>query len=75
MPYTDEDLIRTRVKNRRNEKEKVEMEYKHCIVVIDVFSKYVELGALKGKSSDEVARWFESRILCRYGTPYILRID
>ena len=42
---------------------------------MDVFSKYVELRALSSKSSEEIARWFDTRVICRYGTPMILRSD
>ena len=75
MPLDDEQVIRTRTKARRVEKREEEDEYKHCIVVIDVYSKYVELGALKSKSSNEIADWFDTRILCRYGSPFVLRSD
>ena len=44
-------------------------------MVIDVFSKYVELGALKTKSSDEIYKWFDTHIICQYGSPFVLRTD
>ena len=40
-----------------------------------MFSKYVELGALKSKSSEEICKWFDANILCRYGSPFVLRTD
>lgn len=51
LPLTDEEIIRQRTKRKNKNSD---AEFKHCIVVIDVFSKYVELGALKSKSSTEV---------------------
>ena len=47
----------------------------HLIVCIDVFSKYIELGALTSKASAEIMEWFDTRIIARYGSPFILRSD
>ena len=53
LGFTDEDIIKnrtsTRAKKDKNSLKEGEEDYKHCIIVIDIFSKYVELGALKSK--------------------------
>ena len=47
----------------------------HTIVAVDSFSKFLEIGPLKGKSSKDVTKWFESTIINRYGKPEIIRTD
>ena len=40
--------------------------------MIDIFSKYVILGALKTKASKEIADWLENNLFCIYGTPFAI---
>ena len=47
----------------------------HCIIAVDVMSKWVELGALVDKSSHTITRWFHDNITCRFGTPRLVRCD
>lgn len=47
----------------------------NLVVAVDVFTKWVELGAFKTKQASEIARWIESNLLARYGTPAIIRTD
>ena len=43
--------------------------------MIDIFSKYVILGALKTKASKEIADWLEFNLFCTYGTPFTIISD
>ena len=47
----------------------------HCIVAVDVFSKYVEIYPIADKSSTTVGNWFFSEIIARYGLPVWVRTD
>ena len=47
----------------------------HYTVVIDNFSKYVILGALKTKASKEIADWLETNLFCTYGIPFAIFSD
>lgn len=40
-----------------------------------MFSKWVEAAPISNKSSDTVGTWFNSNILCRYGTPQRVHLD
>ena len=42
---------------------------KHCLLLIDIFSKWVELVPMKMKSSEEVAEAIFPHILARFGIP------
>ena len=42
---------------------------KYCIVAIDYFTKWVELGALASRDSAVVAAWIEDNVLCRFPYP------
>ena len=44
-------------------------------MVIDIFSKYVILGALKTKAIKEIADWLETNLFCTYGTPFAIISD
>ena len=41
--------------------------YKYLISAQCYFSKFIELGALKTKKAEEVAKWVCNNIICRYG--------
>ena len=43
--------------------------HKHLLVIICMFSKWVEAFPLTSKTSDEVLDKFFSEIICRYGLP------
>ena len=45
------------------------------IVAVCPFSKWVEAGILPDKRSSTVARWVHAELLCRYGSPRIIRSD
>lgn len=47
----------------------------HAIVAVDPMTKWVEIGAIKDKSSATVATWFHETITCRYGPPAKVRSD
>ena len=42
------------------------------MVYIDLFSRWIEIGALPSLNSHEVAKWFFNEIVCRYGLPLIV---
>ena len=42
---------------------------KYCIVAIDYFTKWVELGALASRTSAVVAAWIEDNVICRFPYP------
>ena len=48
---------------------------KDVIVVIDCFTKWVEVGILPTLDSHATAAWFHSTIVCCYGAPGIMRSD
>lgn len=48
---------------------------KFIIICIDVFSKWVELGAIKSKSPEVTGEWFYDFILSRYGLCSFVRCD
>ena len=45
------------------------------IVAVCAFSKWVEAGPLEDKRSATVTRWVHSELVCRYGTPALIRTD
>lgn len=47
----------------------------HAVVAVDPLTKWVEIGALRDKSSATVAQWFHENITCRYGPPGRVRCD
>lgn len=47
----------------------------HAIVAVDAMTKWVEIGALKDRSSATIAAWFHFNITCRYGPPGRVRSD
>ena len=49
--------------------------YKHCLIMVDVFSKWVELFPMKSKQSSEVWEVMLHNVFYRYGSPYELRFD
>jgi hypothetical protein len=49
--------------------------YKHALVCIDPFSKWVELFPMRTKTSEEVWNVLYSQLFCRFGLPVELRCD
>jgi hypothetical protein len=47
----------------------------HAVVAVDPMTKWVEIGAIKDKSSSTIATWFHEAITCRYGPPAKVRSD
>ena len=47
----------------------------YIMVMIDLFSKWVELVAIPTKESCETARVFRQYVLCRYGAPAEVMTD
>ena len=45
------------------------------IVAVCAFSKWVEAGPLPHKRSATIARWFHNEVVCRYGSPMLVRSD
>lgn len=48
---------------------------KYGVVVIDLFTRFVELGALRTKDAGTVAGWFTRNFIARYGAPENLISD
>lgn len=48
---------------------------KYCIVAIDLFTRFIELGALRSKDAGTVAGWFSRNFVARYGAPEKLISD
>ena len=49
--------------------------YKYLISTQCYFSKFIELGALKTKKVEEVAKWIYNNIICRYGVTDVHIMD
>ena len=49
--------------------------YKHCLIMIDVFSKWVEIIPMKSKNSSEVWDRMYTQVFCRFGLPVEIRCD
>lgn len=49
--------------------------YKHCLVAVDCFSKWVEIVPLKTRGSDEIADWLYRELIPRFGKPRWVRVD
>ena len=47
----------------------------YIVVAVDAFTKWVELGIFPNKTAAGIAKWIETMILARYGTPHIIRTD
>ena len=45
------------------------------VVCVCMFSKWVEAGVIADCKSSTVARWVHSEVVCRFGTPRIIRSD
>ena len=45
------------------------------VVCVCAFSKWVECGILEALTSQHVTDWFHANIVCRFGTPAIVRTD
>ena len=48
---------------------------KHLLIIIDPFSKWLELLPLRSKESLEIAILFYKNVICRYGIPHTVRTD
>ena len=49
--------------------------YKHLLICVDTFSKWVELIPMRSKTSAEVAQALRLNIFARLGIPDELRMD
>ena len=49
--------------------------YKHCLLMVDAFSKWVELIPMRTKSSQEVAQVIKLHLIARFGISRELRSD
>ena len=49
--------------------------YRHVLLMVDVFSKWVEVLPLKPKTSSEVWDIMFEEVFCRFGLPVELRCD
>jgi Integrase core domain len=49
--------------------------YKHLLICVDTFSKWVELIPMRTKTSAEVAQALRLNIFARFGIPDELRMD
>ena len=49
--------------------------YKYLVSAQYYFSKFIELGALKTKKAEEVAKWIYNNIICRYSMTDIHIMD
>ena len=45
------------------------------VVCICAFSKCVEAGILPDSKSSTVTRWVHAELVCRYGSPQVVRTD
>ena len=52
-----------------------ERNYKYCMVVIDVLTRFLIAEPLKTKEATEVARIFVDRVICNHGVPKVLVSD
>jgi hypothetical protein len=43
--------------------------YRHCLIMVDVFSKWIELVPMRTKSSAEVAQAVRQHLFARFGLP------
>ena len=43
------------------------------IVLVETFSKWVELGTVTHLDSTNITHWFYANIVCRYGLPELVR--
>ena len=49
--------------------------YKHCLVAVDCFSKWVEIVPIKDRASATLANWLYREFLPRFGKPRWFRVD
>lgn len=49
--------------------------YKHLLVAVDPFSKFVLLEALPNKTADSVARFLRDKVIAIFGPPKVLASD
>eukprot|EP00768_Dysnectes_brevis_P003397 gnl/Dysnectes_brevis/2435_a2898_1325.p1 GENE.gnl/Dysnectes_brevis/2435_a2898_1325~~gnl/Dysnectes_brevis/2435_a2898_1325.p1 ORF type:complete len:1476 (+),score=163.58 gnl/Dysnectes_brevis/2435_a2898_1325:352-4428(+) len=48
---------------------------RYIVVAIDLFSRFVEMDQIKGKSAAVVQRFYFNHIICRYGPPTTIQTD
>ena len=48
---------------------------RYLIVAVCAYTKWVEAGALTGKSAKEIADWVHANIVRRFGVPLLIRTD
>ena len=49
--------------------------YRHCIVAICCFSKWVEIFPIKNRLSKTIADWLMTELVPRFGKPRWIRVD
>ena len=49
--------------------------YHYLLIMVDVFSKWVELIPMRSKESSEVAEAVRTHVIARFGCPRMLRCD
>jgi hypothetical protein len=47
----------------------------YVILMIDTFSKWVEIASVPTKAAEETTKVFHENIICRYGIPTAIRTD
>ena len=48
---------------------------RYLIMAVCAYTKWVEAGALTGKSAKEVADWVHANIVYRFGVPLVIHMD
>ena len=49
--------------------------YRHAVIAVDCFSKWVEIGPLRDKKATTLASWFYNEIIARFGKPRWVCVD
>ena len=49
--------------------------YRYILIIVDLFSKFVELAAMRDQTAESVRRAIETGWLYRYGVPDVLLTD
>ena len=50
-------------------------DFKHLLVAVDCFSKWVEVVPLRDKRAETVAQWLYRELIPRFGKPRWIRCD
>ena len=48
---------------------------RYLIVAVCAYTKWVEAGALTGKSAKEIADWVHANIVCHFGVTLVIYMD